>query len=410
MNNLKKYGSRVLFSSRRSILKFLGPMFRELLRIPVAKLDLKARAEGKSGVELNLYFFYMYLLLLLCYSVSFQIANCLDAFLDVTNSGQLIFGLILFSISCVIISLLFFMQLYALKPGDGIGVASVDYDQSESGYRKAKVLIYLFLACIVFGFVLVNCVVVIFSFTTLGHLWWIVPSAYSVIVMVTVSHLKGNIASLVAASKELPESARKKKLLRMAEKVGFPNVVLYQLPNSRISRGSPVSLSNRGRSPKIFFAPQVLELCSDDELMTVVAHELGHLIHQHRLTLDWIETILEIFSWCLVALLFCVIPHSSTSFYLILPLTFGLMGLFRSINEFTTKFIGRAFETQSDLYALNLTKDSASFKNAITKIEQIANENVEKCESILLKILASHPPVSKRIELAARWEKENLNS
>lgn len=410
MNRLKKYGIQGLISAVRAIVKFLEPALKKLARIPFAKLDLKVKIKDKSGAELNLFFLSIVILTILGYLISIQIANCLDIVLGTTDLMSMIFGLFLYSFTWASMGLLLLIQLYELNPREGTQIDSVDFDTSKSSYFKAKIIIGFLVSCMLWGFILVNCSLVLFSFSLLGNVWWLVPSAFNVVVMLAAFLVKGNVKTLTAVSKEFPDTNRTKKLKRFADKLGFPNVKLYLLPDSRTAKSTAVFMSPKDCLPKIFFAPQVLDRCSDDELVSVMAHELGHFVQQDLLAKECIKVFLEISGWYLAAVLIYMMPNLSTPRFLILPVIFGLLALFRCLNGLVTAIVSRTFETRADLYALNATRNPVSFKNAITKVNQIASKNIQSSDSIFVSMLAMHPPISKRIEFASKWEKKNLNS
>jgi STE24 endopeptidase len=75
----------------------------------------------------------------------------------------------------------------------------------------------------------------------------------------------------------------KARLVRLSEKAGTKVRGVYQWKLSEKSKKANAALTGLGRTRRIILADTLLEGYSPDEIEAVLAHELGHHVHQHIL-------------------------------------------------------------------------------------------------------------------------------
>jgi len=138
----------------------------------------------------------------------------------------------------------------------------------------------------------------------------------------------------------------------------------------------------------IVFTDEIIALSeNDDELITVMAHEVGHVVHRHNL-----RRLVQDSSLAIV--LVAVTGDVSTTSSLLLALPTLMVEASYS----------QVFETEADSYALNYVRehdmDGSHFVNLMSRLENQHNEDEaptnESESNRILDYFSSHPPTEER--------------
>ncbi len=140
---------------------------------------------------------------------------------------------------------------------------------------------------------------------------------------------------------------------------------------------------------QIIFTDEMINIAKhDDEILSVLAHEIGHVVHRHGMRR--------------------VVQDSLLSFA-ILALTgdaSGVSELFLGLPAVLTELAySRAFEREADRFALNYLKSRSipvhHFADILTRISKIDNPQKEQSGKKWSNYLATHPPTKERIKAFA---------
>jgi Zn-dependent protease with chaperone function len=131
---------------------------------------------------------------------------------------------------------------------------------------------------------------------------------------------------------------------------------------------------------------------SDDELAAVIAHEMGHIIHQHS-----IKQLQDKQKFKLVELLTLLVTGDST---------LGILSELASITVLNS--YRREYEDEADLTALELLHKSGSYHPValLTYFERVNSEYMLK-PNINMGIFKTHPEMSARIKKVKEYLDEN---
>jgi Zn-dependent protease with chaperone function len=136
----------------------------------------------------------------------------------------------------------------------------------------------------------------------------------------------------------------------------------------------------------IIFTDEMVKIAEhDDELLSVLAHEIGHVVHCHGMRR--------------------VVQDSLLSFA-ILSLTgdaSGVSELFLGLPAVLTELAySRAFEREADRFALDYLESRSipvhHYADILTRISRIDNSSEEKNGKKWSNYLATHPPIRERVE------------
>jgi STE24 endopeptidase len=149
-----------------------------------------------------------------------------------------------------------------------------------------------------------------------------------------------------------------------------------------------------------------LENFSDDEIETVLAHELGHHVNKDIPTGILVESVMTLGGLYLAHLglrwgvdYFGFEGISDIAAFPLFMLVVGAYGL-------VTMPLGNAFsrwrERRADAYALKATGKGQAYASALTRL---ANQNLAEVdpEPWVVLLLYSHPPLRQRIVMAESW-------
>ena len=196
------------------------------------------------------------------------------------------------------------------------------------------------------------------------------------------------------------------RLLKLAEKARAKVQGVFTFDLSRRTKAANAALTGLGRTRRILLGDTLLNEFSTDEIETVLAHELGHLVHKDIPLQLLIQTGFNFFSFYLAHFILARVPEyldisraSDPAGLPLLGLLFGLLGL---ITMPLTNAVSRWRENLADDYALESTQNGGAFKSAMTRL---ANQNLAEVdpEAWVVFLLYSHPPLRDRIRKAEKF-------
>lgn len=163
------------------------------------------------------------------------------------------------------------------------------------------------------------------------------------------------------------------------------------------------ALMGLGNTRRIVLGDTMLDRYTTDEIEVVLAHELGHHVHQDIWKLIASQSLITLAGLFLANL----VLHGVIDGHLYqgltdpatLPFFFLLVGIFGLLVMPLSNSYSRRIEYQADEYALTSTRNIESFKSAMIRL---ANQNLSDIEpSPLIEVLFySHPSIKKRLQHA----------
>lgn len=236
--------------------------------------------------------------------------------------------------------------------------------------------------------------------------WWILAAAgftlFTVVLAVLAPVL---LMPIFYKFKPLGEeySDLNQRLLALAERAGTQVRGVYSFDMSRRTRAANAGLTGLGRTRRIILGDTLLEEFSEDEIETVLAHELAHHVHRDIPLQLSFQTGFNFLAFYLAAQVFEQVAltlnlegASDPGGLPLLALVFGILGL---ITMPVTNGLSRWREKLADLYALKTTRNPEAFESAMTRL---ANQNLADVdpEEWVVLLFYSHPPLRDRIKTA----------
>ena len=356
----------------------------------------KSQEYLKDKTKLGLYSSTFSLILTLIV-IHFGLFGFLDEFVRSNSTHYIISGLLFFGILFLINDILNIpFSLY-----------STFVVEEKYGFNKTSIHTFLADKCkgygltIVFGSAII--VPVFYFFNTFqDNGWWIawaLITAFMIAVQPLFVHV---IAPMFNKFTPLEEGDLKTAIEEFANKVGFPIGRIDVMDGSKRSAHSNAYFSGFGKSRRIALFDTLLDKHSTEEIVSVVAHEIGHYKKKHIITgtvLGVIETGIMLFIFNLFmndSDLFAVFSVDTVSIYCGLVFFSMLYSPISLVTSVFTTAMSRKNEFEADAYALETTQKPEPL---ISMLKGLSASNLSHLtpHPLMVFLSYSHPPVVDRI-------------
>ena len=193
----------------------------------------------------------------------------------------------------------------------------------------------------------------------------------------------------------------KQKLMNLTEQSGikYRDVAVWETGGLSIANAAVAGVLPRNR--RIFVTDALLRNFTEEQVETVVAHEIGHIRHRH-LPIFCIIMVCYILSYMLFIQLVAVPLESLLPGYHLLITVIHIF-FFIFYFKVVLSFLSRRFEHQADLYAIELTNNSDAFKSALLNLSIMSN--LPRPIRYVIELFNTHPSVERRIKFLENAEK-----
>ena len=327
----------------------------------------------------------------------------LDGFLLVDNFARSLFE------SELLISLSFFGIIFF---GSDIlnlpfSLYSIFIIEEKFGFNKTTFRIYFFdkikswFITILFGGGILS--FIIFQFETVGKDFWIVAWVFITTISVLINGFYAQIiVPLFNKQTKLEEGNLKNDIEKYSKKVGFDLSNIFVIDGSKRSTKANAYFSGFGKQKRVTLYDTLLNKLNDNQIIAVIAHEIGHYKKNHiifNLIFSTIQTglMLYILSLLIYMPIFSeALGIQSHSFHIGL-ITFSI--LYAPISEiFSLIFnvFSRKFEYQADNYA----KETYSSKHLIEALKLLSKDSLSNLTPHPKYVWwhYSHPTLAQRIK------------
>ncbi|HEY2954084.1 MAG TPA: M48 family metallopeptidase [Candidatus Eisenbacteria bacterium] len=241
--------------------------------------------------------------------------------------------------------------------------------------------------------------------------WWLWLTALSFPVTLA-GVLLGPLVFEPAFNKFTPlkDKHLERRILDLAEKAGIPGRKVVEADKSAQTKKFNAYVSGFGASQRIVLWDTTLEGMTEDEILCVMGHEMGHYVLGHI----WKGILLTV---ALSALLF-YLSYVSTrgavarfggrwgftelSDVASMPLIVATIGLASFVAQPLTNSFSRAIEHEADQFGLEITQLSDAAARAFLKLGSQNKSNPEP-NPLVKAFLYTHPPLIERIRFALEY-------
>src|SRR6202167_1241597 len=239
--------------------------------------------------------------------------------------------------------------------------------------------------------------------------WWLITWALFMGLFILLAQLAPVVLFPIFYKFEpLDNEDLRRRLVLLSEHAGTRVRGVYRWKLSEKSKKANAALTGLGATRRIILADTLLDNFEPDEIEAVLAHELGHHVHRHRLKSVFVQagtTLLGFWvaNWVLHysvdRQMFEELSDFATLPLLALTTTALSLLLMPALNAYS-----RYNERQADRYAF---ESIASVEPFISSMNKLAQQNLaERTPSKWIEVLFhSHPAISKRVAAAEAWRR-----
>ncbi|MEW6740937.1 MAG: M48 family metallopeptidase [Nitrospirota bacterium] len=200
----------------------------------------------------------------------------------------------------------------------------------------------------------------------------------------------------------IEDESLKDKIIRLAEKAGIHASRILRIDASKRSKHTNAYFTGIGKTKRIVLYDTLLESMSHNEILSVLAHEIGHWKKKHL-----IKTLaaFEIFSLAAIYIshklvqgdflltLFNISANTIFAKFIILAFWGGIISL---LLQPIVNFFSRRHERQADRASYELANDAESMVSALVKLSKENLSNLYP-HPLYAALYYSHPPILDRI-------------
>ena len=250
---------------------------------------------------------------------------------------------------------------------------------------------------------------ILYFFHVYGDIGWLIAWSILTVFMIAVQPLFVHvIAPMFNKFTPLEEGELRSAIEKYTAKVNFPLARIDIMDGSKRSAHSNAYFTGFGKSRRIAIFDTLVEKHSTNEIVSVVAHEVGHYKLKHVLQgtiLGIIETGIMLFAFNLIMndiSLFHVFGVSQLSVHagiVFFSMLYAPVSMFTSI---VTTAISRKNEYEADKYSYDTTNNRQAL---VSMLIGLSANNLSHLTPHPLKVFLSysHPPVVDRIKAVNQY-------
>lgn len=241
--------------------------------------------------------------------------------------------------------------------------------------------------------------------------WWLGFWAASIPLIVVSTVLAPLvIAPLFNRFGPLRNERLKARLLALAADAGIERGRVFEVDASRRTRAVNAYVNGLGGSARIVLWDNLLERLDEEEVLFVMAHEMGHYVEGH--------VPLGVVGGIAGTLFLLVLTHTGVRRLLLLhgerwklrgpadlaalPAYLLVLALLNFFGSPVESAISRVFEARADTFALRLRGGGPAAASSYVKLSEL-NLSLPDPPPFIVWWMFSHPPLQERIDRALAW-------
>jgi STE24 endopeptidase len=237
--------------------------------------------------------------------------------------------------------------------------------------------------------------------------WW-VPGAGAIVGFsaLTVFLAPVVIDPLFNEFEPLPEAPLRSEVLELARRADVDVGEVFRVDASRRTTATNAYVWGIGRTKRVVLYDTLIRDYPDDQVRSVVAHELSHVVHKDvPRGLAWLAIVAPTATLLVKELaerLNGERPLATPSALPALALAIGVVSFMLGL---ASNALSRAVEVRADTFALDLTQDPTAFIG-LTRSLAVTNLADPATPRIYRILFGTHPSTMERIGAALQWERE----
>lgn len=236
---------------------------------------------------------------------------------------------------------------------------------------------------------------------TFGDSWWLPVGAIFFFVSVVLARVAPVlIFPLFYRFRPVADGEIKDRLVKLCRMAGMSVKGVFVFDMSKSTKKANAAFAGIGRSRRIILGDTLIANFMNEEIETIVAHELGHFKLRHvwaALLVGTVNTFLglyvtgEVYGASVSWFGFSAIDQLAA-----LPLLGFWLGVYSLVTGPVSNMISRSHERAADRFAVLLSGKKESFVNALRKLA-VVNLSDTSPHPVVEFLFHSHPSIEKRI-------------
>jgi len=213
--------------------------------------------------------------------------------------------------------------------------------------------------------------------------------------------------------KSIDNPGLERKILSLTQRADIKVDNIYVIKASDYSKHTNAFFVGFGSRKKIYLYDTLLKNNSDPEIISILAHEIGHWVYDHNLKGIILGFILYLSVF--TAIYFCVTKYliesegSTERIYnpSMIPIYLLFFIIFANITNPIEMIVSRKMEINADIYSLSMTDDPDTFISSNIKLakDNSSRLNVNKIAAFFRR---SHPTAIERIKIGERYKERRF--
>ena len=234
-----------------------------------------------------------------------------------------------------------------------------------------------------------------------GNLWWLPFAILLFIVSVILARIVPVfILPLFYKVTPIENEELKNRITALAVDAGIKVQNVYKFDMSKNTKKANAAFTGIGKSKRILLGDTLLEKYTDDEIETVIAHELGHYKRKHIIKNIIIGTVSSFLTLFLISYFYQLslkwFGFAEITKIAALPLLSLWMMIIGLIQTPLSNLLSRKFEYEADEYAITSSGKPEAFKATLEKLTE-QNLGDKEPHPFVEWYFYSHPSIKKRI-------------
>lgn len=239
-----------------------------------------------------------------------------------------------------------------------------------------------------------------YTLKSFGINWWLPFGALMFIVSVVLAQIVPIIIlPIFYKITPIDNESLKERIVSLSKDAGLNVQNVYKFNMSKNTKKANAAFTGLGKTKRILLGDTLLDNYTDDEIETVIAHELGHYKRKHIIKNIFIGTVFSFLTFYLIAQLHKVslswFGFSEITQIASLPLLFLWGAIIGLVQTPISNYISRKFEYEADNYAAISTNKKEAF---IQTLEKLTDQNLGDREPhpLVEWFFYSHPSIKNR--------------
>ena len=249
-----------------------------------------------------------------------------------------------------------------------------------------------------------------FALNYFGLLWWLPFATLMFFISVVLSQIFPIIIfPIFYKISPIENENLKERIKSLAKKAKLKVENVYKFNMSKNTKKANAAFTGLGKTKRIILGDTLLDNYTEDEIETVIAHELGHFKKKHIMKNIIIGTLSSFLTLYIIAQLFYIslswFGFDSITEVSALPLLALWSMLVGIVQSPLGNILSRKYEYEADEYAVIETKNPAAFKKTLEKLTD-QNFGDKEPHPFVEWFFYSHPSIKNRINSIEKFATE----